>query len=482
MSDFKASDLQTAKYNSGFAMSHRMGLAIIDMTTGKSVPSTATWTYNKNDGTYTESGTESSDAHTIIYPYHGFNETTSSGYSIPLNSDIASTDCYYIVKSTSATASTSVKFGCDTEETKEYWTDVTISDIGYGKCHSETIASDREFASLIALFSCVRTCQTITLPWYDSYKMECWGAQGGTFGNSVGGYGGYSCGNISLEKGLSLYIYVGSAATATAYSSGEGIHSPGGWNGGGYGVLCSSQKGYGGGGATDIRIKQHSESDGWSGLTSLGSRIIVASGGGGGGQYRTNTYSGLTGPGGGVNGYDGKDNGGSPGFYGLGGQQEKGGSISTGYGGTFKEYQYLIPNMICDGSFGKGGNDDAWQYMTSKGDGGPNDRGGPGGGSGWYGGGAGYRGHAGGGGGSSFVSGHAGCSGYNNTTNAHTGVGNSSVIDGRPFTFTTSELWDGKGYKWNSSAPTSTLGFPKTSGSGTENGHSGNGYAKITSL
>lgn len=446
-----------------------MGLVEL-VPTAKTVTKTLTWTYNKSDGSYTESKSGTNDG----------SVTASNAFTgnKPLT---ANARYWYVVKATSASGNTEVTFTCDEKQT-DYWSAKSSgTNVGYNMYRSISIQSDRTAQNLIALFSCQKTCQTITLPWYGAYKMECWGAQGGTFGSSTGGYGGYTCGTISLAKDLDLYIYVGAAATATSYTSGEGIHSPGGWNGGGYGVLCSSQKGYGGGGATDIRIVPHSESDGWSGLESLGSRIIVAAGGGGGGQYGTNTYSGLTGPGGGLNGYDGADNGGSPGFFGLGGQQEQGGSISTGYGGTFKEYQYLIPNKICDGSFGKGGNDDAWQYMTSKGDGGANNRGGPGGGSGWYGGGAGYRGHAGGGGGSSFVSGHAGCSGYNNTTNAHTGVGNSSVIDGRPFTFTTSELWDGKGYKWNSSAPTSTLGFPKISGSGTENGHSGDGYAKITS-
>ena len=43
-----------------------------------------------------------------------------------------------------------------------------------------------------------------------TYKLETWGAQGGSANeNYVGGYGGYAVGNISLNKGDTLYINVG---------------------------------------------------------------------------------------------------------------------------------------------------------------------------------------------------------------------------------------------------------------------------------
>ena len=54
--------------------------------------------------------------------------------------------------------------------------------------------------------------QTFTVPVTGVYKLECWGAQGGShadISDSVGGYGGYSVGDIRLNKNDTLYIFVG---------------------------------------------------------------------------------------------------------------------------------------------------------------------------------------------------------------------------------------------------------------------------------
>lgn len=91
------------------------------------------------------------------------------------------------------------------------------------------------------------------------YKIECWGAQGG---NTNGGNGAYTRGNIALNKNEIIYIYVGQKPEGTI----------GGWNGGGNGSS------YGGGGATDIRLVNGN----WSAIESLASRIMVAAGGAGG--------------------------------------------------------------------------------------------------------------------------------------------------------------------------------------------------------
>ena len=115
--------------------------------------------------------------------------------------------------------------------------------------------------------------QTFTNECNAIYKVELWGgkgtpvnAQGATRG---GGLGTYVYGNIELEKGKTLNVYVGGAASG----------STGGYNGGGNGTNNSG----GGGGATDIRV------DG----TALANRIIVAGGGGGGPwfQFRPSDYS-----------------------------------------------------------------------------------------------------------------------------------------------------------------------------------------------
>jgi hypothetical protein len=135
------------------------------------------------------------------------------------------------------------------------------------------------------------------------YLLEVWGAQGG----GSGGYGGYAKGEIELNKGEILYIFVGE----------RGGQPTGGWNGGGNGGRLFGY-GYGGGGATDIR--RHG--------ASLYDRIIVA--GGGGGQGTNGTQGAAGGGGGGWYG-GGAGRNGQYGDAGGGGTQTSGG---THYGAS----------------------------------------------------------------------------------------------------------------------------------------------------
>lgn len=102
------------------------------------------------------------------------------------------------------------------------------------------------------------------------YKVELWGASGGSVGSKKGGLGAYTSGIIYLEENDHLYIYTGKTTSNTA----------GGYNGGGKAIGNSK----GGGGATDIRL----ESGAWNDTSSLKTRIMVAAGGGG----ATSTTSG----------------------------------------------------------------------------------------------------------------------------------------------------------------------------------------------
>lgn len=130
--------------------------------------------------------------------------------------------------------------------------------------------------------------QEVELP-AGQYKLQCWGAQGGSNGTNstygitakAGGNGGYSEGVITLTQKTTLRVYVG----------GQGSASAGGYNGGGSttgtsqynsGTTFGYSKMGGGGGATDIRL-----SDG-----ALLSRMIVAGGGSGGAMcYKAVTSS-----------------------------------------------------------------------------------------------------------------------------------------------------------------------------------------------
>lgn len=117
-------------------------------------------------------------------------------------------------------------------------------------------------------FEYVGNSQEYNIPVTGKYKIECWGAQGGDIDTYMGGKGAYTVGEIDLEKGTKLYVYVG----------GKGTNSDiGGYNGGA--SLTSGQSIYGssGGGATDIRIVNGE----WNNTKSLISRIMVAAGGGG---------------------------------------------------------------------------------------------------------------------------------------------------------------------------------------------------------
>lgn len=149
--------------------------------------------------------------------------------------------------------------------------------------------------------------QTFTAPDTGTYTLEVWGASGKNAGLALGGKGGYSKGEITLNAGETVSVYVGGQDR---------------WNGGG---AYSTYGGGNGGDATDIR----------KGGTSLSNRIIVAGGGGGAGTLS----SAAGGAGGGLTGVNGK------GRYSdaLGGTQtaggtSQGGSGRLGFGGAAEVY------------------------------------------------------------------------------------------------------------------------------------------------
>ena len=137
---------------------------------------------------------------------------------------------------------------------------------------------------------------TFIVPKTGKYKLEVWGAQGG-YENEyvVGGYGGYSVGNINLNKDDNVGINVGSNGICShAYEPGV----KGGYNGGGAAlartnyatqIMCS------GGGATHIA----STSGLLSSLSNNISNIIIVAAGGGGSGYWSTGYKASGGSGGG---------------------------------------------------------------------------------------------------------------------------------------------------------------------------------------
>ena len=194
------------------------------------------------------------------------------------------------------------------------------------------------------------------------YKLQVWGAQGGSYSSYYGGKGGYSEGILTLSKDTPIYVYVGGQPSTSTDSS---VTIAGGFNGGGraryHSYSGTTTYCQAGGGASDIRIGQDS----------LYARVIVAGGGGGSASVDAATTK-----------YGGGTNGGSP---------------QSGYaGGT--------TSAGTNGSFGQGGDGyiSGYNYKYASG----------GGGGGWYGGGGcsshsdstNYRGYNGGGSGYVYTS------------------------------------------------------------------------------
>ncbi len=221
--------------------------------------------------------------------------------------------------------------------------------------------------------------QTFTIPSSGKYSIECWGAAGGDTASPVGsnrtmagrsGRGGYTYGEVSLNDGYTLYVYVGGAGKYGAGTNSYG--GPlGGWNGGGNGGNKNSGSG---GGATDVRTKNGA----WNSEESLNSRIMVAGGGGG------------------VDDAGGTLNGANDGRGGAGGNIVSEGAYINGV--LNRAY---FASQTYGAAFGIGGN------VTTNTDTG-------GGGGGWYGGQPSNNYNGGAGGGSSYISGHLGCISNNN--------------------------------------------------------------------
>ena len=263
---------------------------------------------------------------------------------------------------------------------------------------------------------------SITLP-PGRYKLEVWGAQGGSYGTtSTGGKGGYSVGTVTLNEEATLHLYAGGAGT---YSTTSASFVSGGFNGGG---KAGYWYGGSGGGGSDIRL----------GTDSLYSRIIVAGGGGGGWGY--SNYNG--GYGGGSTG--GTGTGYSSSYYGQPGTQTAGGA-SVNYSAASSP-----------GTFGQGGNSaiTSSSYNRSSG-----------GGGGWYGGGGtSYRSSS-----SKYRYGGAGAGGGSGYVYTSASAGN----------YPSGCLLNSAYYLADASTTAGNSSFASPTGT-SETGHSGNGYCRIT--
>lgn len=241
------------------------------------------------------------------------------------------------------------------------------------------------------------------IPMAGIYKLEVWGAQGGSNSTVLGGYGGYSKGMATLAKGTTLYINVGGTTSTNV----------GGFNGGANG---GSSSGYGGGGATHIATL----SGRLTGLENNKTNILIVAGGGGGADNWSDGAQG--GYGGGFQGVAGTWTASTSMTWALGGTQTAGGVCNTSGAAYNSE----------PGAFGIGGVASQW---------------GGGGGGGYYGG-------AGGNSGSSWVSAGGGGSGY---------IGNALLNDKYMYCYncTTSNDTNTKTYTTTNVSDTPTADYAK---------------------
>ncbi len=104
--------------------------------------------------------------------------------------------------------------------------------------------------------------QRYTAPADGLYYVKLHGAQGGSDGSSIGGYGGYVYGYLKLKKGDEVTVNVGGGGRNSTETNAGTLVVNGGWNGGGSCVWSGS-----GGGRTDICVN---------------GRLVAAAAGGGG--------------------------------------------------------------------------------------------------------------------------------------------------------------------------------------------------------
>ena len=234
---------------------------------------TATITATATDG----SGKSASVSLTVINPVTALSlnkdQTTlqKSGASTTVTATVTPssyTNVEWSISNTSIATITTNGTTCTIKPTSTTGTATLIAKAG-----SKTAACTVNVVNFTTTtYSYTGSVQSVTLP-AGTYKLEVWGAQGGTATNNTnGGYGGYSVGTINLNTSKTMYICVGGKGQngSTSYSG------PGGYNGGGYAYYdpgCNG--GGGGGGATHIAFRKGTLAS----LASYKNDILIVAGG-----------------------------------------------------------------------------------------------------------------------------------------------------------------------------------------------------------
>lgn len=408
-----AQDFQMAKgviANDGstlnFDMEHQVGLAVLNLTS-KNVAGTRQFK-NDNYMYYYETGKEKPVAsdYTDLKPSSVLASNNFEGANKPCS--VAVNKYLQIIPFTQ-----SMKYQATEKDGNRLsvwgkfvnWTFAPTND---NPVVAKSITVDADFDRLARLFGYTKNVQTFKAPEALTYKLQCWGAQGGSVQLSYetgkpfagGGKGGYSYGDANLTQGKVLYVYVGGTPAPQTKMTSD-CYLEGGYNGGGHAFWWRDDNinNGAGGGATHIASVAGLLSE-----LSQNKNDIYMVAGAGGGSATAGTTSGTQngGYGGGSKGGDGVMSSNHHGYRGLGGTDTAPGN-SIASPSPASDWN---PGPNNPAAFGKGG----YGYHQA---------GGAGGGAGLY-----------GGGGATVWCSAGGGSGWVNTTllvnNPRTIVGNET--------------------------------------------------------
>lgn len=340
--DLKAQDLQVAKGVVGsdastltFAMSHQMGLAVLNLTEKNIVK---TRKFNNNNYTYyypNLSGratsisksdyTDSSDKQKVMA------SNNFSGSNKPYKTSTANTYIQVVKPGTAY----SYLAADQANSPRSAWGSAALGKACSIKVssaagvQSKSITTDADFYYLARVYTYTGRVESFTAPVSGKYKMECWGAQGGTLQSfHKPGRGGYCMGYHNMEQGELAFVCCGNCGAYGTYSYNNNLG-------------INLRYGVPGGGATHISINSGGELKNFS---SHPTDILLVAGGGGSSDMTGDVSAGIGGHGGGVNGTTGSNSNESYNKNGTGASQSTGGITGTQYAAGYY-----------NGSFGLGG-------------------------------------------------------------------------------------------------------------------------------
>ena len=340
--DLKDQDLQVAKGVVGsdastltFAMSHQMGLAVLNLAAKNIVK---TRKFNNNNYTYyypNLSGratsisksdyTDSSDKQNVMA------SNNFTGSNKPYKTSKANRYIQVVKPGTAYSYSAADQ----ANSPRSAWGSAKLGKACSIKVSSaagvqtKSITTDADFYYLARVYTYTGRVESFTAPVNGKYKLECWGAQGGTLQSfHKPGRGGYCMGYHNMEQGELAFVCCGNCGAYGTYSYNNNLG-------------INLRYGVPGGGATHISINSGGELKNFS---SNPTDILLVAGGGGSSDMTGDVSAGIGGHGGGVNGTTGSNSNESYNKNGTGASQSTGGITGTQYAAGYY-----------NGSFGLGG-------------------------------------------------------------------------------------------------------------------------------